>query len=325
MKRCSPPIRISAARRSPTRSASIRLADTASRQRRCASSTVRSPTRPQHVVQLVGGGRAGALRGPLEVGLDLLQRGGVDQLAQLLLAEQLAQQLAVERQGGGPALGVGRVALVHVGGHVVEEQRRRERRGALGLDLHQRQLAGVQAAQQLPRGRAGRARRAGTRGRSRARSGTGRSASPPRAATGPSAAAARAACACRGRRAAAAAPARRSRGSGRRTAPRRTARRTTRSSTSSGSTSTSSAPGRLVRVGQVHDDAVVRPDRVGLEAELVADARAQRQRPGRVHAAAERARARTAASRRSRRGSARPRSSCRSAPRAWPRAARAGR
>ena len=46
---------------------------------------------------------------------------------------------------------------------------------------------------------------------------------------------------------------------------------TTRSSSSSGSISTSSAPGRLLGVGEVDDDPVVGPDRVGLEAELVAD------------------------------------------------------
>ena len=46
--------------------------------------------------------------------------------------------------------------------------------------------------------------------------------------------------------------------------------------------------GRLVGVGQVDDDAVVRPDRVGLEAVLVADAGAQRERPGGMDAAAER-------------------------------------
>jgi hypothetical protein len=57
---------------------------------------------------------------------------------------------------------------------------------------------------------------------------------------------------------------------------------TTSSSTSSGSTSTSSAPGRLVGVGQVDDDAVVAPDRVGLEAEAVAQPGAQRQAPRRV-------------------------------------------
>ena len=41
-----------------------------------------------------------------------------------------------------------------------------------------------------------------------------------------------------------------------------------------------------VEVGQVQDDAVVGPDRVGLEAEALADARRQGEAPGRVHAAA---------------------------------------
>ena len=45
--------------------------------------------------------------------------------------------------------------------------------------------------------------------------------------------------------------------------------------------------GRLVGVGQVDDDPVVRPDGVGLEPEVVADARREGQRPGGVHAAAE--------------------------------------
>ena len=91
----------------------------------------------QHVVQRVDGVRARALGGALQVGLDLLERVRVDQLAQLLLAEQLAQQVAVERQRGGAALGVGRVALVHVGRDVVEQQRGGERRGGRRLDLDQ--------------------------------------------------------------------------------------------------------------------------------------------------------------------------------------------
>ncbi len=68
-------------------------------------------------------------RAALQVVLQRAQRAGVDQLAQLLLAEQLAQQVAVERQRGGAALGVRGVALVHVGGDVVEQQRAGERRG----------------------------------------------------------------------------------------------------------------------------------------------------------------------------------------------------
>ena len=89
------------------------------------------------------------LRAELKVVLDLLQRPRVDQVAQLLLPEQLAQQLAVERQRRGPALGVRRVALVHVRRHVVEQQRGGERRRGRGLDLDQRQLATVERGQQL--------------------------------------------------------------------------------------------------------------------------------------------------------------------------------
>ena len=85
----------------------------------------------------------------LQLRLDLFQRLGVDQLAQLLLAEQLAQQVAVEGQRRRPPLGVRRVPLVHVGGDVVEEQRGGEGRGGRRLDLDQAELARVQLAQQL--------------------------------------------------------------------------------------------------------------------------------------------------------------------------------
>jgi hypothetical protein len=44
---------------------------------------------------------------PLELGLDLREHLGVEQLAQLGTAQQLGQQALVERQGGGPALGDG--------------------------------------------------------------------------------------------------------------------------------------------------------------------------------------------------------------------------
>ena len=42
---------------------------------------------------------------PLQLGLDLGEHLGVEQLAQLGAAQQLGQQALVERQGGGPALG----------------------------------------------------------------------------------------------------------------------------------------------------------------------------------------------------------------------------
>ena len=86
------------------------------------------PDAAQHVEQPVAPGRLRHLRPALQIGLDGVQRAGIDQVAQLLLAEQLAQQVAIERERGRPALGVGRVALVHVGGDVVEQQARGERR-----------------------------------------------------------------------------------------------------------------------------------------------------------------------------------------------------
>ncbi len=84
----------------------------------------------------------------LELRLDLRQRLRIDQLAQLLLAEQLPQQLAVQGQRRRPALGVRRVALVHVGRDVVEQQRGGERGGGLGLDLDQGQPPRVQVGEQ---------------------------------------------------------------------------------------------------------------------------------------------------------------------------------
>ena len=120
------------------------------RRRRAAAPrrASRSPTRRSTSCMASSAVGARPLGQALEVGLDLLERRGVDQVAQLLLAEQLAQQVAVEREGGRAALRVRRVALVHVGGDVVEEQRGGERRGGRGLDLDEAQLARVQRPQQ---------------------------------------------------------------------------------------------------------------------------------------------------------------------------------
>ena len=76
----------------------MRAAATTGRQRACASSAVRSPTaRSTSWRPSAFAARVRSLRS-LEVGLDLLERARVDQLAQLLLAEQLSQQVAVERE-----------------------------------------------------------------------------------------------------------------------------------------------------------------------------------------------------------------------------------
>ena len=96
MKRSSPPIRIEIARRSAASPSRIRFADTPRWQRACTSSSVRSPTRAQDVVGAVGVHRLRALGQALEVGLDLGERLGVDQVAQLLLSEELSQQLAIK-------------------------------------------------------------------------------------------------------------------------------------------------------------------------------------------------------------------------------------
>ena len=82
----------------------------------------------EQVVEVVGVAHAPAAgRQPLQLELEIGERGGVDQLAQLLGAEQLAQQVAVERQRAGPALGERRVALVHVRRDPAEQQRLGER------------------------------------------------------------------------------------------------------------------------------------------------------------------------------------------------------
>jgi len=59
----------------------------------------------------------------------------VQQIAQLLLTEQIPQHVAVEGERLGAALGHRGIALVQVGGGVGEDQRAREGRSLAGLDL----------------------------------------------------------------------------------------------------------------------------------------------------------------------------------------------
>ena len=240
----------------------------------------------QHVVQRVAGLGLRALGAVLEVGLDLLERVGVDQVAQLLLAEQLAQQVAVERQRRRAPLGVGRVALVHVGRDVVEQQRGGEGRRRLRLDLDQRQLAAVQRAQQLLEpGEVEHVAQALAVGLEHDRE---LAVAPRDLEQG-----LRLQALLPQRRAPARVGARDQQRAGRVLAEARAEQRRAAQLADDQvlelvgvGTSTRSAPGRLVGVGQVDDDPVVGPDRVGLEAELVADARRQRQAPGGVDAAA---------------------------------------
>jgi hypothetical protein len=81
--------------------------------------------------------------------LQLADRGRIEQLAQLLLTQQLAQPLAVERERLGAALRHRRIAFVHELGDVVEQQRAGKRRGGGRLDRRQTNAALLNAAQHL--------------------------------------------------------------------------------------------------------------------------------------------------------------------------------
>ena len=85
-------------------------------------------------MELVGVAGPAAVDQALQLELEVGEHVGVEQLAQLLGAEQLAQQVAVEGQRGGPPLGQRRVALVHVDGDPAEQQRLGERRRLAGVD-----------------------------------------------------------------------------------------------------------------------------------------------------------------------------------------------
>jgi hypothetical protein len=97
------------------------------RLRSARSSTVRGPRLAEQVVEGVDPRRLAFVGQPLEFEFDSAELVGVEQLAELPLAEQFSQQLAVEGEGGRPALGQGSVPLVQVRGHEREQQRRCER------------------------------------------------------------------------------------------------------------------------------------------------------------------------------------------------------
>ena len=228
---------------------------------------------------------AGAVGQALEVGLDLLERVRVDQLAQLLLAEQLAQQVAVEREGGRAALRVRRVALVHVGGDVVEQQRGGERARGRRLDLDQAQLARVQRAQQLVQaGHVEHVAQALAVGLEHDRElAVALGHLEQRLALEPLLPQRRALAGVgardQQRAAGVLAEAGAEQGAAAELADHQVLELV-------GLDHHQLGPGRLVGVGQVDDDPVVGPDGVRLEAELLADAGAQRESPGGVDAAA---------------------------------------
>ena len=73
---------------------------------------------------MVDGSRLSAFGQALQFELDLREGVCVQQFAEFVLAEQVAQQVPVECERLRAPLSQRRVALVHVRGDVVEEQRR---------------------------------------------------------------------------------------------------------------------------------------------------------------------------------------------------------
>jgi len=100
-------------------------------------------------------GRAGAsvLAETLQLGLHLVEGTGIEQLAQLLGAEELAEQIAVECECGRAPLRQRRVAFVHVDAHPPEEQGLGERRRVFGIHRNEPRAPGPEVGHHLAEGR----------------------------------------------------------------------------------------------------------------------------------------------------------------------------
>jgi len=86
-------------------------------------------------------------RQPLEIELEIGEHSGIDELAQLVRAHQVTQQVAVERERGGAALRERRVVLVHVRSDPPEEQRLGEGGRLRRVNRHHPDLPRSQLAQ----------------------------------------------------------------------------------------------------------------------------------------------------------------------------------
>src|SRR5207248_1763708 len=82
----------------------------------------------EQIVDGIGGARAEALVETLELALELDQHRGVEELAELGIAQELAELRLIDGERLRAALGERRVTLVDEIRHVAEEDRRRERR-----------------------------------------------------------------------------------------------------------------------------------------------------------------------------------------------------
>ena len=105
---------------------------------------------PEQVVHVVAVPSATALGQVLQLELELGERDRVDQLAQVLGAEELAQELPIERERGGAPLGHRCVRRVHVDRDPAEQQGLRERGRPRGVDRDDVDPSGPDAAEHLP-------------------------------------------------------------------------------------------------------------------------------------------------------------------------------
>ena len=103
----------------------------------------------EQVAEIVGVARMPGRYEPLQLELQLGEHFGIEELPELFGTEQVAQQVAVERERGGAPLRERRVAFVHVDRDPAEQQRLRERRRPLGLDGNDAELARTDVAEHL--------------------------------------------------------------------------------------------------------------------------------------------------------------------------------
>lgn len=88
----------------------------------------------EEVVQLVGVAGLPPGREGLEFEFEVLEDFGVEEFAEFVFAEEVAEEVAVESEGLGATLGEWGIALIHVGGDVIEEEGACKGRGFARFD-----------------------------------------------------------------------------------------------------------------------------------------------------------------------------------------------
>ena len=116
----------------------------------------------------VGVARLVSLAEALQLLFGLFDGVGVEQLAQVGVAQEFAELVLIDGERLGAAFGERSVAVVDEVGDVAEEQRRGEGRRRARVDGVDAELRLLDAAQRLRSARACRRHRAGTRGRPQA-------------------------------------------------------------------------------------------------------------------------------------------------------------